>query len=392
MTLAPHYSRFRVSERLLFTGHSHQAWPDVAFEAQQQAWLDAADLVDAKWEKAEAVAGEVRRGWRRLLHDDEGDIALGANTHELIVRWLSAILPMFGSAAASPSTLVTTDGEFHTIRRQLDRLSEEGVIVTRVPARPADTLAERLVRTIGDRTSAVMVSSVLFETADIVPGLDRVSAACAHHDVPFLVDAYHHLNVVPFELRTLGLDRAFIVGGGYKYCQLGEGNCFLRLPPDCELRPVLTGWFSEFGELAHAKRRGDVPYARGPARFAGATYDPTSHYRAARVFAFHREMGLTPEVLRDTSQRQVGLLIDRFTALEVDPSLAYVVPIPPGRRAGFVAMQSPRAADLVSALRARGVWADVRGEMLRLGPAPYVSDAQIETAVAMLGESLQSLS
>jgi kynureninase len=46
----------------------------------------------------------------------------------------------------------------------------------------------------------------------------------------------------------------------------------------------------------------------------------------------------------------------------------------------------------VSALRARGVWADVRGEMLRLGPAPYVSDAQIETAVAMLGESLQSLS
>ena len=24
---------------------------------------------------------------------------------------------------------------------------------------------------------------------------------------------------------------AFVVGGGYKYCQLGEGNCFLRVPP-----------------------------------------------------------------------------------------------------------------------------------------------------------------
>ena len=33
--LAPHYSRFRVGERLLLTGHSHQAWPDVALEGRQ---------------------------------------------------------------------------------------------------------------------------------------------------------------------------------------------------------------------------------------------------------------------------------------------------------------------------------------------------------------------
>ena len=44
--LAADYSRFRVGERLLLTGHSHQAWPDCGFEAQQQAWLDAAERVD----------------------------------------------------------------------------------------------------------------------------------------------------------------------------------------------------------------------------------------------------------------------------------------------------------------------------------------------------------
>ena len=48
--LAEHYTHFRVSERLLLTGHSHQAWPDVAFEAQQRAWLDAAQHVDRKWD------------------------------------------------------------------------------------------------------------------------------------------------------------------------------------------------------------------------------------------------------------------------------------------------------------------------------------------------------
>src|SRR6185295_16483886 len=108
--------------------------------------------------------------------------------------------------------------------------------------------------------------------------------ACEAHGAPLLVDAYHHLNVVPFDVRGMGLDRAFVTGGGYKYCQLGEGNCFLRIPPDCTLRPVVTGWFAEFDALAGAEHGGRVPYGKGAARFAGATYDPTSHYRAARVF------------------------------------------------------------------------------------------------------------
>src|SRR3954447_3280547 len=37
--LAAHYRRFGVADRLLLTGHSHQAWPDVGFEAQAEAWL-----------------------------------------------------------------------------------------------------------------------------------------------------------------------------------------------------------------------------------------------------------------------------------------------------------------------------------------------------------------
>jgi kynureninase len=86
--LAGHYTRFRVAERLLLTGHSHQAWPDVAFDAQQRAWLDAADFVDAKWDKAEEQAARVRAGFAGLLGTAASEIALGQNTHELITRWL----------------------------------------------------------------------------------------------------------------------------------------------------------------------------------------------------------------------------------------------------------------------------------------------------------------
>ena len=128
-----------------------------------------------------------------------------------------------------------------------------------------------------------------------------------------------------------GLGSAWVVGGGYKYLQLGEGNCFLRVPPHGdELRPRFTGWYAEFAELAAEKTPGAVEYPRGGMRFAGATYDPTSHYRAARVFDFFQEQGLTPEALRENYLRQTTLLADAlgiearredyggFVAVEVD--------------------------------------------------------------------------
>jgi kynureninase len=383
--LARHYALFRVAERLLLTGHSHQAWPDVGFEAQQRAWLDAAALVDDKWPLAAARAANVRAGFARLLGDRPDNIALGQNTHELVTRWLSA-LPL-----QQRPRIVTTDGEFHTIRRQVDRLAESGLAVKKVAARPADTLADRLAVALDARTSCVMVSSVLFESAEIVPGLGVVADVCRRHGAHLLIDAYHHLNVVPFDLDALGLQDAFVTGGGYKYCQLGEGNAFLRVPPGIRMRPVLTGWFASFDTLQDPVT-GDVAYGDGAAAFAGATYDPTSHYRAAAVFAFHQEQGLTPDRLRQISRRQVTLLRTQFEALDVSRVVAHVEPMPEDRRGGFLAIRAPDARRLTDLLRERGVHADARGETLRLGPAPYLRDDQLRDAIQALGEALRAMS
>ena len=313
--LAPHYTRFGVSERLLLTGHSHQAWPDCGFDGHMEAWLDAARYVDDKWDHALAQAERVRRGFAALLGDTTGCFALGGSTHELVVRLLSA-LPL----RARPR-LVTTDGEFHSIRRQLDRLAEEGLDIVRVPEAPLESLAARLGRAVDDRTALVLVSAVFFDTGRIARGLGEVAASCRRHGCRLLVDAYHALNVVPMSLPGEDLDDAFVVGGGYKYCQLGEGNCFLRIPPDTELRPVVTGWFSEFTVLADRQEPGRVAYGPGGDQLAGATYDPTSHYRAVAVFDFFQERGLTPALLRQVSQHQIGLLASTFDALDLDPAV-----------------------------------------------------------------------
>ncbi len=378
--LARHYSRFRVAERLLLTGHSHQAWPDVGFAAQQRAWLDAAEWLDDKWGRAAAQAERVREHWLRLLNDRHGEVALGQNTHELVTRLLSAL-----DLRARPK-LIATDGEFHTIARQLARLREAGLEVELVPARPVATLAERLAQLVDSRTACVLVSSVLFETAEIVPGLGHLAERCAREGAALLVDAYHHLNVVPFDVEAAGLDRAFVTGGGYKYCQLGEGNAFLRVPADCRLRPVLTGWYAQFETLDHAPRREAVRYGPGASAFAGATYDPTAHYRAAAVFDFHLAEGLTAERLRAISRHQVGVLVRGIEALDADPAVAELVAIADGARAGFVAVRAASAPALAASLKARGVHCDARGGLLRLGPAPYLCDAQLEATLGHLAE------
>jgi kynureninase len=48
---------------------------------------------------------------------------------------------------------------------------------------------------------------------------------------------------------------------------------------------------------------------------------------------------------------------------------------------GFLVLSTPRAADISARLFERGVWTDTRGEALRLGPAPYLCDAQLHRAM-----------
>jgi hypothetical protein len=116
--------------------------------------------------------------------------------------------------------------------------------------------------------------------------------------------------------------------------------------------------------------------------------DPTSHYRAAAVFQFFRDRSLTPALLREVSQHQVGVLAAAFDALDLDPEvISRDRGIPLSEIGGFLALRARAATTLARSLHARGVLADARGDVLRLGPAPYLSDRQLRDAIGLLGEA-----
>ena len=383
--LAPHYSRFNVANRLLFTGHSHQAWPDVALEGQTEYFDVCARDVDNKWGAAFEKT-EILRNYLRDFYDDpDGFYCREESTHVLFVSWMSSL------DLKNKPKIISTDGEFHSLFRQLHRLEEEGLEFIQVPVQPDDTFAERIIEEMDDRTSAVMLSRVYFETSLINTHLTEIAAAARKNGIPVLIDDYHGTNVVPLSIRDAGLEDCFILIGGYKYLQWGEANCFLRFPKDCDYRPAITGWFASFSTLDKPRTNEPVEYDHDNQRFASGTYDPSSQFRAAKVVEFFREMGLSPEVLREQYMAQVSLLRESFKSKNFDPALIRLTHENPLElNGGFLSLTSPKAREIRAALMENGVFTDARGEILRFGPAPYITTDQIQKAMDKLEEVINS--
>jgi selenocysteine lyase/cysteine desulfurase len=257
---------------------------------------------------------------------------------------------------------------------------------------PVAEVAEKLIAACNDKTVAVYVSSVFFNSGLILPGLNDLAEFCDKKEINLIVDVYHHLNVVPFSVEENKLQNAFITGGGYKYLQLGEGNAFLRFPKDRDLRPVITGWFSEFSVMSDKKKPGEILYGEKGDLFAGATYDPASNYRGARVFKFFEEMNLTPELLREISRHQIRTMIEEFDMLDLDPEIIRRdTNVSRENIAGFLVFYTEQAGKISDMLKEKNVWTDYRGNILRFGPAPYISDMQIKDAMKILGDVVKKL-
>jgi selenocysteine lyase/cysteine desulfurase len=382
------YSRFLQPGRVLLTGHSHQAWPDCARDAQTEMFDDSARWIDDKWERAVLpLLAEVGRGvLGRMGFSPDDAIAFAENTHSLVVRLLSA----FDVRSAS---IVTTTGEFHSLDRQLRRAAEDGLRVVWVDASPRSSLAERIVGAIArERPTLVALSAVLFEDAWVVSELPEILRAADRAEATMLVDAYHAFNALPIAWGEAG-QRAFVVAGGYKYAAFGNGLSWLRVPDDCHLRPADTGWFSDFESLAEPRDRArPVRYGAGGSRFAGATFEASAFYRARAVLAHWDALGLSVPALRAISTRQTRRIIDGVRALDGEGgALELVSSDDDARRGAFVALRHPRAVAVASELKQRGVWIDSRADLVRVGPAPYLRDADIDEGVAAIAEVAREL-
>jgi selenocysteine lyase/cysteine desulfurase len=381
MSFKPLFSRALAlaPERLHFAAHSHHLWPDVSFEAQQQAWLDANLHADRKWDlifsqvipQAQAeVANELK-----LASPDS--VIFSSNTHDLLLR-------VFSAFETRPVRILSTDGEFHSFRRQAERWEEAGqAVVTRVPLAPLDTFAERFVAAAAaGGHDWILVSQVFFRTGGLFDGIEALAALARPEGPWVLIDGYHGFMATPTDLSAVA-DRVFYVGGGYKYAMAGEGACFLHAPDGFAPRPVVTGWFAEFGDLSGPP--GGVQYRSDGGRFWGATFDSSALYRFNAVRRMLSDAGLTTADVADHSRA----LAMRFQAA-VQGGEAGVIGaaeiLNPVRgddpRARFLALRHDDAQAWRADLLAAGVVTDVRDDVIRFGFGLYQDAADVDRLIA----------
>ena len=365
-------------ERLHFAAHSHHLWPDASFEAQVQAWVEANRFADRKWDLifGEVIPTAQAHVARELNLPDPNTVVFAPNTHDLLLRIASGV-------ARKPVRILSTDGEFHSFRRQAERWEEAGeALITRIALEPFETFDDRFL----DAASAgefdlIVISQVFFRTGQVFGRIADLAALADPAGPWVVVDGYHGFMATPTDLGAVA-DRVFYLSGGYKYAMSGEGVCFLHAPDGYCPRPVITGWFSEFGELSGPP--GGVQYRSDGGRFWGATFDVSPLYRFNAVRGMLDEAGLTTA---DVSTHARGLMVRFQSAVAGGEagklSGAEVInPVTDDlNRARFMAFRHDKAADWRARLLDAGVFTDVRDDVIRFGFGLYQDEADVERLI-----------
>jgi selenocysteine lyase/cysteine desulfurase len=366
--------------RLHMAAHSHHLWPDASYDGQVECWNDAARLADRKWDR---IMGEV---WpeaqahvaNELGSGDPSAIVFAGNTHDLLIR-LAAACPR---RDGEPLRILTSDGEFHSARRQFARWEESnGAAVTRLPVGP-ELPGELIAQASGH--DLIFVSQLMFGTGTPI-AVDRIAALGRANGPWVVIDGYHSFMALarPFPM-PLG-ETAYFLSGGYKYAMAGEGCAFMHCPPGFGPRPPLTGWYAEFDERDLPP--GHVGYAPDAMRFMGATFDASGLYRFNAVQRMLAAQGLSTATI---SGRIDGLQAQLLDAIAGTPlgQADLLNPLDGRAHARFLAFRSPRAADWCEQLHREGCITDVRGDVLRIGLGLYHDEADV-AAFAALAECLR---
>ncbi|HVR43560.1 MAG TPA: aminotransferase class V-fold PLP-dependent enzyme [Thermoanaerobaculia bacterium] len=369
-------------ETAYLVSHSLGAMP----ESTREAMAEFAELWSRRgvraWEDAWwTMSAEVGDMVAPFVGAEPGSIVMLPNvtTAEAVV--ISAL-----DFAPPRSRVVMAEGEFPSVRYVWSGLARRlGAEIELVPPDASGIRLDldRLLEAIDERTVAVPISHVLFESSFMVDA-EAVARRCRAVGATLILDVFQSAGIAPVHLRRWGAPIA--VGGVLKWLCGGPGGAFLYVAPELRprLEPALTGWMAHHDPFSFEpppmRHRDDA------LRFALGTPAVPSLYAAREgLRATGRAFRLGIDAIRRKSLRQTRLIFDAAGAR----GFRLLTPAADESRGGTVSILPPHAREVAAELNARHVVCDFRPRSgIRLSPHFYTSDGEIERAFAEIDDIL----
>lgn len=333
----------------------------------------------------------LRAKMARLIGAEPSHIALSSGT----TRGISDLALCFPWQAGQ--RLVLFEGEFPANVSPWQRAAELfGLQIDFVPMTNAiedeDSILKPLRRLLEGGARLVAVSAVQFQTGLRMP-LSRIAELCDRYGAELCVDAIQACGAVPLDVQRLGVD--YLVTGAHKWLLGPEGVGFMYARPERAraLIPRTAGWLShEDGTRFLFAGKGELRYDR-PIKPTLQMLEGGSSSTlgfAAMEAGIEPLLALTPETIFRHLDHYLDLLEPGVAARGFRSRRAEG----PERHSGILSFEPPHgvsAADVVTRLRERGVFASMPDGLLRFAPHFPNALSEIETVLGALDEALTAL-
>jgi len=214
---------------------------------------------------------------KQLLNvGDDRVVEFCHNSHEILTRLLSTKMDSLLTIPANDHTpqimrVLTTDTEFYSLTRQLNRFKERGersqIQIESVEIEPLETFPARFAAKAGQNCfDIVYASQCVYSTQEtIVPDVTTFVASVhenmreawtlrrptADFDALICLDGYHGFGAIPTDLSAIDSSIPLCyISGMLKHVGSGANCAFMVCPTQLSLRPMLTGWLADPSVLA----------------------------------------------------------------------------------------------------------------------------------------------
>jgi len=388
LDLRKYYSRFLEGHggNIHLAAHSHHFWPDVSREGHLDYWDDCAKSSDQKWDKIfrEIIPYAQNKIAGILNLKNPQQIVFAPNTHELTSRLLSTFLEK------KSLSILTTDSEFHSWKRQISRLEElEEVSVSWLSTK--NLLSDRsaflssVIEGLQKAPDLFFISQVFFDSGLAISTEEFESLLPhVHPNTTMVIDGYHGFAAIPTDLSSLE-GKIFYLAGGYKYAQAGEGAAFMVIPHKT-YRPAYTGWFAQFANLSQTPDQ-LVGYSQDFMSFMGSTQDMSGLYRFKSVWQLFDTLDLDVKTIHNhvkTLQKKFLTKFNEKLVNDFDLTLVWNESFEHGHFLTYLASSEEKASKVEEFLKGKGVLIDRRANRLRFGFGLYHTEMTLSDLVKRL--------